>query len=173
MGGCIHTVGGDFVFDDGLGGQVQILLGRSAHGGVGRKHHYAELVFRADHAERLHAAYLALLDLEVSWQHGADAGEEHLLAGGHIGSAAHDGKGLGAAVVNLRDVQMVRIGMGLAFQHFRHHHACEAAGNGFRLLQRIHLDTDGCHYVRHLLRRKVALQIIFKPVVRNLHILFL
>ena len=75
---------------------MKIFLGRGPWNGIRVKHHYtvmgsaySELVLCADHAERLHPAYLRLLYLEVLTEHRADSGKKHLLSCSHIRSPAH------------------------------------------------------------------------------------
>ena len=67
-------------------------------------------------------------------------------------------------------MQMIRIGMSRAFQHLRHNHTGKAAGDLLLLLHGIHLDTYGGHGLRDSLGAEVALQIVFKPIVTELHI---
>ena len=177
MGRRVDPVGGDFIFDYGLGLKMQVFLGGSAHHRVGRKHHdtfmsgtYAQLVLGAYHTERLHAPDLGLLYLEVSGKHGPDLRKKDFLPGRHVRRTADHGKGLARTVIDLGDMQMVRIRMVFAFQHFRHDDSGKSAGNLFLLLHPVNLDAYRSHGIRYLLRGQLAFQIILEPIVTEFHI---
>ena len=177
VGGCIHAVRGNFIFDDRLGLEVEVLLGGRSHHGFFRKDHDAlvggadsQLVLGTDHSEGLHAADLGFLDLEIAREHGSDAGEEHFLACRHVRGAADDRQRFTGSVIHGGDVQVIGIGMRFASEHLGHHHAGQAAGHRLRLFYAIHLDTDRGHCIRNLLRSHVHLKIILEPIVRKLHI---
>ena len=149
MGGGIHAVGRDLVLDDGFGLEAEEFLGRSAGNGVPGENHYAfvggpdaELVFGADHTEGFDAADLGFLDLEVAGEDGPNPGEEDFLPCSHVGSAADDLDGLGRAVVDRRDVEVIRVGVHLTGQHPCHDYPFKAAGNLFLLLHGVNLNTD-------------------------------
>ena len=167
MRGGVHTVRRDLILDDGLSLDTQIFFGGSAHRGILRKDLDAGVVFaetefvvRADHSKALHSADFRLLDLEVAGEDGAHLSEKDFLPGRHIGRAADDLHGLSAAVVNGRYVEMVRIRMGFAGEHFRDHDSFQSAFDNFSLFHRVHFDADGGHRLRDLLHRKVTLQIV-------------
>ena len=97
MGGRIHAVRGNFIFDDRLGLEVEVLLGGRSHHGIFRKDHDslvggtdAQFILGTNHSEGFHAADFGFLDLEIARKHGSDAGEQHFLACRHIRGAAND-----------------------------------------------------------------------------------
>ena len=180
VGGRVDAVGRDLILDHRLRAQVEIFLGRRADHGVRRKDHDslvaladAEFVLGADHTEGLHAADLGFLDLEITGQHRAELGEEDLLAGGHVGRAAHHGQRLARAGIHGGDVEMVGVRVRLAGQHLGHHDPGESARDLFLLLHAVDFDADRGHRVRHFLRGQVALQILLEPIVTELHIFVL
>ncbi len=91
------------------------------------------------------------------------------MAGGHVGSAADHGHRLRRAVINLSDMEVVGIRMRHTFKDFRHDNPGESAGNLLLFLHGINLDTNVRHRVSNLLRGQVKLEIIFQPIVRELH----
>ena len=168
VGSRINTVGGNLVFNHGLVLELEVLLGGSAHHGALRELHdalmagaYAKFVLGTDHSKALHAPDLGFLNLEVSGKDGAYLGKKYLLAGGHVGRAAYHLDGLGAAVIHRGNVQVVAVRMRLAGKDLCHHDALEPAGNHFLHLNTVHLDADGSHGLRHLVRGEVTLQILF------------
>ena len=155
---------------------MEIFLGRCPDNSVLGKDHdagvvlaYPELVLGADHAEGLDPADLGLLDLEVPGKDGADPGEEDLLAGGHVGGAANHGHRLRGAVIHLGDMEMVRVRVWLALEDLGHHDSGQSSGNLLRLLYGIDLDADVGHRLGHTGGSQVKLEIIFQPIVRELH----
>ena len=169
----VYAVGGDFVFDNRLVLQLEVFLGGGAGNGALREYHDAgmagadtQFILCADHAEAFHAANLGLLDFEVSGEHGANLGEEHFLPGGHVGRTANHLYRLRGAVVHGGNMQMVAVRMGIAGKDLGHNDMVQSAVLHF---YGIHLNADGRHGLRHLLRGEVALEILFEPVVRNFH----
>ena len=146
---------------------MEIVLRRGSDRCVGRENLDAgmvvadsELVLGADHSERLYATNLGLLDLEVSREHGSDAGEENFLAGGHVRSAADNGQRLAGAVIDFRDMKMVGVRMRLALKHLGDYDSRESARNLLLFLNSVNLDSYSCHSVRDLLRSKIGFKII-------------
>ena len=127
----------------------------------------AKFVLGADHSERLHSADLGLLDLEIARKNGPDSGEKHLLACSHVRSAANHGYQFARTVIDLGNVEMIRIRMHHAFLHLRNN---DLRTQFLFLGNRIHLNAYGCHGIRYLLRRKTALEIFLQPTVRKFHI---
>ena len=168
VGSRINAVGGNLIFNHGLVLELEVLLGGSAHHGALREHHdalmagaNAKFVLGTDHSKALHAPDLGFLNLEVSGKDGAYLGKKYFLAGGYVGRAAYHLDGLGAAVIHRGNVQVVAVRMRLAGKDLGHHNALEAAGNHFLHLYAVHLDADGSHGLRHLVRGEVTLQILF------------
>ena len=115
---------------------------------------------------------LGFLDLEITGKDGTEGGEEHLLAGGDIGSAADHGDRLAVTGIHLGDMEMVGIRMRLAFEHFGDHYAGETAGNLFLFFDRVHLDAYRGDGIRHLGGSEIELKIVLEPIVRQLHIVY-
>ena len=123
----------------------------------------ADLIFGADHAERLLAAYLAFLDyklLVAVIELCADHGHDDHLSGRHIGRATDDLQRLVAAHIDRSQVQMVRIGVRRAGQHATRHESRQSTADGLHRLYAARFESDGCQRRRHLVRRQVERQII-------------
>ena len=173
VGGGIHTVGSDFIFDDGFSLQSEIVLGRRPDDSIFRKDHDAgvviadaEFIFGADHAERLDSTDFGLFDLEVAREDGSYSGEEDFLPCSDVRGAADHGQRFSGTVIDLGDVKMVGIRMGCALENTGDNHTGKTAGNLFLLLYRIHLDSYVRHCISYLLRSEIRHKIVFKPVVR-------
>ena len=112
----IHAVGRKADFDQVVVLDMQVLLGRHAHGSVGRKLHDAvvrrsdaQFVFGAKHAQRLHAADFRTLDLEllvaaVGVEHRADRRAKDFQTRAAIGGAADDLQRFGGADIDRSQV---------------------------------------------------------------------
>ena len=182
MRSCIDAVGRQTDADQVVVLDMQILLGRHPDRRIGGQLHDTvvrradpQLVLGAEHSERLHAADLAALDLErlvasFGVEHGTHRCAEHFESLAAVGGAADDPQGLRSAHVDRRYVQMIRIGMLLAGEHFAHDDALQAAAHGLDLLERLHLQTDVREDSRHRLGRQVGGDVLFQPVVRDIHI---
>ena len=136
---AVRAVGRDLAVDHGIGEALVIgeidthrsVLGQLDDAAVVVIE--AELAAGAAHAEAVIAAELALLDLEVARQHGADHGDDHVQAGAHVGSAADDLQGLGRAVgaevaladAHLAEPHVVGIGMRHRLDHVAGHDVLE------------------------------------------------
>ena len=133
---------------------MQVLLGRHAHGGVGRKLHDAvvrrsdaQFVLGAEHAQRLHAADFRTLDLEllvaaVGVEHRADRRAEDLQPRTAVGGAADDLQRFGGSDIDRGQVEVVRIGMVRAGHDLADDDALKAAFHGLDLLETLDLKTD-------------------------------
>ena len=177
MGGGIDPVGRDFIFDDRIGLETEVILGGRTDDGLIRKDHDsgmvgtdAQFILRADHAERFHTADLGFFDLEIAREDRPDAGEKDFLASRHVRGTTDDLDKFRGAVIYLGDMQVIRIRMIHALHHFRHDHTSQTAGNFFLLRYGIDFDADGGHRIRHLLRGQVAFQVFFEPTVSKFHI---
>ena len=123
----------------------------------------ADLVLGADHAERLHAAYLRFFDLKrlvAAVEGGAHGGHYHSLAGGHICGAAHYLGGLAVAEVHGGDVQVVAVGVIDAGEHLADHDAFEATLYRLHLLEAVGLEANRGQRLAHLSRSKVEIKVI-------------
>ena len=95
---------------------------------------HAQLALGAVHAARLHATQLALLDLDVTGQLGADHGDDDVVALVEVLSAADDLQRHGVALLvdvggshaHLGDPHVVRIRMRLLLEHHTGHDMVEA-----------------------------------------------
>ena len=180
--GGIHPVGRQADLDQVVVLDAEVLPGRHADGRVGRKLHDAlvrgadaQLVLGAEHAERLDAADLRPLDLEllvaaVGVEHRADRGAEHLQSRTAVGRTADDLQRFARADIDRRDVQVVRVGMVRAGHDLADHHAPKAALDGLDLLEALDLESYVGQNTGHLLGRKVRFDVAFEPVVGNIHI---
>ena len=66
-------------------------------------------------------------------------------------------------------MQMVGIRMRLTLDHFSHDHTGQATRNLFLLLHGVYFDAYVRHRVSDLRRSQVKFEIIFQPIVRELH----
>ena len=178
----IHAVGRKADFDQIVVLDMQVLLGRHAHGSVGRKLHDAvvrrsdaQFVFGAKHAQRLHAADFRTLDLEllvaaVGVEHRADRRAKDFQTRAAVGGAADDLQRFGGADIDRGQVQVVRIGMVRAGHDLADDDACKAAFHGLDLLEALDLEADVGQYFGHFFGREIGVDITFEPVIRNIHI---
>ena len=123
----------------------------------------ADLIFGADHAERLLAAYLAFLDyklLVAVIELCADHGHDNHLSGRHVRCATDDLQRFVAAHIDRSQVQMIRIGVRRAGQHATRHESCQSTADGLHRLYAARFESDGRQRRRHLVRRQVERQII-------------
>ena len=163
----IYAVGRYLVLDHSFGLEMQILLGRSPYYRRLGQHHYslmgsayAQFILGANHAHGFHSAYLRLLDLEISGKNRTYPGKENFLSCSHIGRTAHYCKRLGATVINLSDMQMIAIRMGLTLNHSSHNNSGQPSGDLFTFLNSIHFYAYGGHSFCYLRRTEFALQIV-------------
>ena len=164
---------------------MQILLSGHTHASIGRKLHdalvapaYAELVLGAEHAERLDAAYLAALDLELLLaaarvEHAADGGAQHFQTLAAVVGAADDLERSLRTHVDRGYVEVVGIGMILACQHLGHDHTGQPAADRLYLLEAFDLQSYVGQYLRYALGRQIGRDILLQPVVRNVHIVMI
>ncbi len=160
---------------------VEVVAGGHADRRVGGQLHYtrvvgtyAQLILGAQHAERLHAADLAALDLEllvaaVGVEHRAHRGAQHFEPLAAVGRAAHDVERRLAAHVDRGYVQVIRVGMVLARENLADDHARESAADGLYLAEILHLETYVGEDRGDLFGRQVGVDILFQPVERYLH----
>ena len=151
---------------------MEIFLGAGTDHGVSRKDLDAvmavsdtEFIFRANHTEGFHATYLGFLYLEITRKNGSESGKQDFLSGCHVRCSADYGKRLARTIIDLGNMEMVGIRMSFTLKYFRHYNAGKTAGDLFFLRYGINFNSDGCHGISNLLRRKVALKIFFKPAI--------
>ena len=177
----IGAVGRDIYFDEVVALKLEIFRGRHTYGRFFGEYHNAivaltntDFVFGTNHTEALHTAQFAALDGEAltlgAIEHGAQGCHDYFLASGHIGRTANNLGGLARAEVNGADVHVVAIGMGLASEDMAHDKSLETAAYGLDLLHAAYFQSDGGQGLGHFLRLKVEVNVLFQPVVRNIHI---
>ncbi len=101
-----------------------------------------ELIFSAYHAEGFYPTDLGFLDLEIPWKNGPYTREKYFLPCCYIWSAADYSDGLGRAVIDFGNMEMIGIRMGNTLKNFRNDYTCETSGNLFLLLHAIYFDAD-------------------------------
>ena len=175
----IAAVGGEADFNRIVLFHREIERGWLAHFVVVGQYHDAlvrgaelQLVFGANHAFAHLAAYLALLDGDMfvaNPKFGVDGGHKHLLAGSHVGRAANDVQRFLAAHIHGGDVQMVGVGVVDAGEHLAHDHAFQGTFHRLKTLEVFHFKARRSQQFADLLRRIIAIDVLFQPVIRNLH----
>ena len=70
-------------------------------------------------------------------------------------------------------MEMIRIRTRLTFKNFSNKHTGKSTRYLFALLHPVNLDSDGRHRISNLLDGEVALQIIFEPIITELHIVYI
>ena len=175
----VDAVGGNIDFENVVALDIIILFGGST--GFDRLGQHDDTVVRGtdtdfvlgtNHAERLHAANFRFLDckaLVTAVQHGTQRGHHHILSGSHIGGAAHDLSRLGFAQVDGRNMQVIRVGVINTGKHFTDNQAVEAAFYRLYLLDTAGFEADRGKSSRKFLGSEVKVDIIFQPIIRNIH----
>ena len=138
----------------------------------------AQLVLGTEHAQRLDAADLRPLDLElllaaIGVEHRADRRAERLHSGPAVRSAADDLQRLARADIHRGNVQVVRIGMVRAGFHLGHDDTLQPAADGLDLLETLDFEADVREDADDLLGRKIGREVAFEPIIRNVHITLL
>ena len=136
----------------------------------------AQFVGGAYHAERLYAAHLRFLDLElVALLVAQDASygrDGNRLPGGYVGSAADDLHGLRAAQVDGGDVEVVTVGVGNAGEDLADDDATEPSGHGLDLLHGVTFQAQRGERGGELPRLLPYLDKPAEPVVGYIHFCF-
>ena len=147
--------------------EAQVLGERSTFGRVGIEKQQAvdvvdqlELLGRAQHAVRLHAAQLSSADALAVRQLGADAGERRFDAGRHIRRAAHDLM-LAGAVIDEANGQAIRVRMAVDAHNLGHDDPC--VGHRERL-DRIDFEPRGREIRRDALGVSAKLEPVAQPI---------
>ena len=177
---AVNAVGGEVHLDEvvvldavvlGCGSAHHSVLGQDDDAVMAGAH--TDFVLGANHAQRLLAAHLAALDgefLVAVIEFGAQGGDDDLLAGGHVGSTAHDlDGGIAVAQVNGGDVQVVTVGVVDAGHYLSHDQAAQAALDGFYLFNCAHFQTQRGQCLGHLLGCQVGVNVAFEPFIGNIH----
>ena len=126
----ISTVGSDVHLNQPVALQMVIFGGRLTHRSVFGQYDdtivtvaHTDFVFSTNHAEALHATQFGFLDdkfLVAIIEHTSQVCHNHFLSCGHIRSAAYDLRRRFFTKVNGCHMQVVRIRVKLACQHFTH-----------------------------------------------------
>ena len=175
----IGTVGGNIYLDDVVALQIIIGGGGHTHGRFGGEHDdavvagtYADFVFGAYHAVAFYAAQFGLLDDKLFVaiiKGGTDGGYDHLLAGCHIGGAADNLYHLAFAKVDAANMQMVRVGVHFAGEHFGSDDAFQAATDGLHFFHTAHFKAYRSEGFGYLIGREGKIDVFFEPIVRYIH----
>ena len=180
-GQAVGTVGRDLAVEHSIT-RAHVLGKRHAAGRVlGQDHDagvvaaQAELARGAVHAHGHDAAELALLDLDVAGQLGADHGRDDVVAGLEVLRTADDLQRGGVAVgvevlvthVDRAYIHMVAIGMRGLGENLGGHHVVEGLAHG---IDRLDLGAGTDIFVRKGLRILRNIDHGLEPVVRNAHL---
>ena len=136
----------------------------------------ANLIFCTEHPERLHAPNFGLFDFESLLfarrvEGGSDLSQDDLLSGGHIRRAAHHLQRFRPFACRYGGhVEVVRVGMVRAGQHFGHHQPLQTSADGFDLFNPFDFESCCRQNGRSLFGREVGFDIIFQPVVSDFHL---
>ena len=132
----------------------------------------ADFVLGANHAVGLYAAQFALLDgklLVAVVEFGTQCGDNHLLTGLDVGGAADNLFGLALSEVYGADVHVVAVGMRFAGQHFANDDALQTSPNALYFLHAVHFQPDAGQCLCHFIGRKVEIDVLAEPFIRNIH----
>ena len=178
---AVGAVGRDLAVEHGI--RRAVVLGeRHTNGSVLGQDHNArviagkpQLASGAVHAHGDHAAQLALLDLDVAGELGADHGGHDVVALVEVLGAAHDlqrlgfalGVDVGLAHVDLGDPHVVGIGMRLLGDHLGRHDVVERLAHG---VDGLDLGAGADEFGRELLRVLRKLDHAGQPVIRYFHL---
>ena len=134
----------------------------------------AYFVFGTNHAVGLYAAEFGFLDCEAFItviKFCTQSGYHHFLSGCHVGCAAYYLHRFSLSQVYGSDVHVVRVGMGLARQHFADDQAFQSAFNGLHLFHASRFQSYGSERGGYFIRCQVEIHILFQPVIRDIHII--
>ena len=183
-GQAVGAVGRDLAVEHGVAG-AHILGKRHAAGRILGQNHNAgvitaqtELARGAVHAHGHDAAQLALFDLDVAGQHGADHGRDNVVAGLKVLRAADDLQRSGVAVgvevlvahVDRAHIHVVTIGVRGLGDYLGGHHVVKGLAHG---VDRLDLGTGTDIFVRKGLGILRNIDHGLEPVVRNAHVALL
>ncbi len=179
MAGSVDTVGSEVYLKHEIILDIVVFSCRTAYHRLclGRKDDdtvvrrtYTDLILRADHAERLHAADFRFLDLELaavgSIEGSAYGSHYHNLTGVDIGSAAYNlGRRTAAVEINGGYMKMIAVGMSHACEHLAYDNACKAAADTLYALYRSRFKAYRSQQSSQLLGSEVEIDIFFKPFI--------
>ena len=128
-----------------------------------------ELCGRQDHPLGDHPAQLGLLELGLIRHNRAGACHSDRLAGGHVGRAADDRRGLGSvgAEVHPADLQPVRVGVLLGAEHAPDHEALARAHA--LVMDRLDLRTGHRQALLDRAHVQVGVAVFAQPWQRDAH----
>ena len=135
----IRAVGGNVNLYHPVAFQMIVFSRRLTHRSVFRQYDdtvvrgtHTDFVFCANHTQRLNAAQLRFLDLELLVaviEHTTQIGNDHLLTSCHIGSATHNLLWFALTQVNGCHMQVVAVGMCLTGEHLAHIQSFQSSFN--------------------------------------------
>ena len=198
---CINAIGSYINSDLVVALEVIVLGCWHADGSISGENNnsgmvgaHTDFVLGTDHAVRFYTTEFSFLDgesLVAVIKGSAEGGDDDLLASCHIGSTTNDlcddvsgfvlcaecavGIGYPLCVTKIHggDVHMVGVGMYVACKYLSDDKTLETAADRFDLLDTFCLKTDGSKGCRSLLGCEVELQIVFQPLVGNVHRIYL
>ena len=155
--------------------QTVVLSGRRTHHSILWQHDdavmtraHTNLILGTDHAVRLDATQLALLDdklLVAVIQLAAQLSHNHLLTGSHVRCAADNLLHHAVALIHRRHVHVVTIRMRLARQHLTDHQTLQSALDALHLFHSLDLQAHAGERLAHLLSCHVEVNIFLQPFV--------
>ena len=77
--------------------------------------------------------------------------------------------GVHCTYVHFRQMQVIRIGVGFATQHFAYYQPFQTTADGLSFLYCPYLQTDGGQDLRYRLCIILQVDVAFQPLVRNIH----
>ena len=180
MADGVAAVWGQTYSENSVALHLEIILGRSAGNGRFWQHHDAGMVFtdtkivlRADHPFGDFAADFRFLNSNTASvgrvEGGADAGDNHILSGLYVRCSAHNMQGLFLTRIHGCDVQMVRIGMGLAGQYLADNDIFQSPFDAFVFFHGFNFQSAIGQQGRNFGCGKVNRQIAFEPLVGYFH----
>ena len=132
----------------------------------------AYLVFSTNHSERFHTTQFAFFDGKLLFaiiEHASQVCDNHLLAGSHIGSPAHNLLRFALAQIHRRDMKVIAIGVRLTRKHLAYEKPFQSAFDRLHFFESINFQSARGQCVCRFLRGKVEVDVFFKPFVRNVH----
>lgn len=95
----------------------------------------------------------------------AHGGNNHMLSGSNIGSAANDLRRHAVAKINCGDVQVVAVGVFHASEHFAHHESGKTALDSLNFLYRAGFKSKRCEGSSQLIGSQIEIDIFLQPII--------
>ena len=168
-------VRGDVHLNHVIAFQTIVFSSRSAHHCILWQHDdavmtgaHTNLVFRTNHAVRLNATQLALLDdklLVTVIQFAAQLSHNHLLTSSHVRCTADNLLHHAITFIHCRHVHVVTIWMRFASQHLTDHQSLQTTLDALHLFHCFHFQAHAGERLAHLLSCHVEVNILLQPFV--------